>query len=246
MTYLYPSDRCWMPPNSQSYLGPSRLDPTPQCLTFSRVSLNHSRNLTSIFPIQILTPSYEGFLHPTPERLICDFVHDIYVLERKGDSYEVHGYPLEKISCVGVRTLLLDAYIKIYGMTKEGKAGASTLRFNAVTDTLFEPLLASMRQADGEYQDVARSELEKFESWSHVNYKFMMCARRSLLGGEKVLQALLQPEICLPRFALLGKTFYRTVSSTNRNHPDRPGDRFNPGRKLAQCHLGILPVAQYR
>ncbi len=72
-----------------------------------------------------------------------------------------------------------------------------------------------MRQAVGQYQDVARSELEKFESWSQVNYKFMMCARRSLLGGEKVLQAYLQSQIRLPRFTFLGRTFYRTLFPTH-------------------------------
>ncbi len=167
------------------------------------------------FPYSVLTPSYEGFLNPTTERLICDFVHDIYVLERKGGSYETCCYPLERINYIGVRTVLLDAYIKICGITREGKARSSTVRFNAVTDTLFEPLLAGMRQADGEYQDAARSELEKFDSWSQVNYKFMMCARRSLLGGEKVLRACLQSQIRLPRFTLLGKTFYRTLSPTH-------------------------------
>ena len=167
------------------------------------------------FPYTVLTPSYEGFLHPTTEKLICDFVHDIYILERKGSSYEVRDYPLEKINYVGIRTALLDAHIKICGMTKDGKAESSTVRFNAVTDTLFEPLLARMRQAGVEDQDAANSELEKFDIWSQVNYKFMMCARRSVLGGEKVLRAYLQPQIRLPRLILLGRTFYRTLSPTH-------------------------------
>ncbi len=29
------------------------------------------------FPYTVLTPSYEGFVHPTTERLICNFVDDI-------------------------------------------------------------------------------------------------------------------------------------------------------------------------
>lgn len=100
-------------------------------------------------------------------------------------------------------------------MTTDGKPGSSTLRFNAVTDYLFEPLLARTRQAAGESPDVASSELEKFDNWSQLNYKFMMLARHSLLGGETVLQAFLQPEIRLPVFTLLGITFYRTASLTH-------------------------------
>ena len=163
-------------------------------------------------PYTVLTPSYEGFLHPTTEKLICDFVHEIHVLERIGNSYEDHCYPVEKISYIGSQTILLDAYIKICGSTKDGKAGCSTVRFNAVTDTLFEPLLARMRQGEG---DAAHSELEKFDRWAQVNYKFMMCARCSLLGSERVIQAHLQPAIRVPRFSLLGRTFYRTISSTH-------------------------------
>ena len=102
------------------------------------------------FPYTVRTPSFEGFLHPTTEKLICDLVHSIYVLERKGGGYDVQRYPLEKISYVRFRAVLLDADFKICGMTTDGKPGSSTLRFNAVTDYLFEPLLARMRQAGGE------------------------------------------------------------------------------------------------
>ena len=167
------------------------------------------------FPYTVRTPSFEGFLHPTTEKLICDFVHSIYVLERKGGGYDVQCYPLEKISYVGFRAVLLDADFKICGITTDGKPGSSILRFNAVTDYLFEPLLARMRQATGESPGAASSELEKFDNWSQLNYKFMMLARHSLLGGEKVLQAFLQPEIRLPLFTLLGRTFYRTASLTH-------------------------------
>ena len=167
------------------------------------------------FPYTVRTPSFEGFLHPTTEKLICDLVHSIYVLERKGGGYDVQRYPLEKISYVRFRAVLLDADFKICGMTTDGKPGSSTLRFNAVTDYLFEPLLARMRQAGGESLDASSSELEKFDNWSQLNYKFMMLARHSLLGGETVLQAFLQPEIRLPVFTLLGITFYRTASLTH-------------------------------
>ena len=35
----------------------------------------------SAFPYTVLTPSYENFIHPTTEKLIIDFGHDICILE---------------------------------------------------------------------------------------------------------------------------------------------------------------------
>ena len=40
----------------------------------------------------------------------------------------------------------------------------------------------------------------------------MNYAKRSLLGGEKVIQAIFQPEIRARVFTVLGKSFYRMVS----------------------------------
>jgi hypothetical protein len=45
-----------------------------------------------------------------------------------------------------------------------------------------------------------------------LDYKFMNYARRSLLGGEKILQIILQPKIRVPVLTILGKTFYKVVS----------------------------------
>lgn len=169
-----------------------------------------------VFPYTVLTPSYEGFLHKTTEKLICDVDDEIYVLERSGNTFDVCSYPLTGIDYVEVCTVLLDSRVTISGMTKDEAPSTSTLKFNTVTDYLLAPIVKRIRlvtvDSPGEVQS---SESEKFDHWVNVNYKFMNYAKRSLLGGEKVVHAILQPEIRRSMLMILGKTYYRTIAPTH-------------------------------
>jgi hypothetical protein len=168
------------------------------------------------FPYTILTPSYEGFIRRATENLVCDFGHEICVLKRSGDTFEAQCYPFEGISYVEVRTILLDSRIKIGGVTRQGVPAFSTFRFNSVTYNLFAPILERMRLAAVDSKDAAQSsESETFGHWANLNFKFMNYAKHSLLGGEKVIHAILQPEIRVRRFTVLGKTHYRRISPTH-------------------------------
>jgi hypothetical protein len=60
-----------------------------------------------------------------------------------------------------------------------------------------------------------RAETEKFDRWRETNFKFMNYAKRSLLGDERVLHAIMQPEIRTHEFTILGREFYRLVSPTH-------------------------------
>lgn len=165
------------------------------------------------FPYTVLTPSCEGFIHRTTEKLICVLGHEIHVLERSGSTFTTVCYPLEGISCVEVRTILLDSCIRISGVTRQGVPAASTLRFSAVTDHLVSPIVEKMRLGMVTPKDAARSsELAKFDPWIRVSLKFMNYAKRSLLEGETVLHATLQPEIRAKVLTVLGKTYHRTIS----------------------------------
>lgn len=109
--------------------------------------------------------------------------------------------------------VLLVSQITIYGITKGGLPEAVTIKFNTATEELFTPILEKIRRlatdpADGE----PGSELGKFAYLEKADFKFMNYARRSLLGGEKVLQVILQPRIRKRVFKFLGKTFYRSIS----------------------------------
>jgi hypothetical protein len=167
------------------------------------------------FPYTVLTPTYDGFTHREVEKLICDFQHEICVLERHGNSFNLQCFPLDRISCVQLRTQLLDSSFKIFGVTEDGDPCTATFRFNTVTDYLFFPILKKIRyDTDHLYESDTRGELEKFDSWGQYNPKFMNFAKRSLLPGECVVQAILQPEIRQKIIKIFGKTYDYVISPT--------------------------------
>ena len=168
------------------------------------------------FPYTVLTPSYEKFIHKTTEKLISDFDHDIFVLEKNGNTFETRCYPIDGISYVEFRTALLASSFMICGMIGQGKHTSSTLKFNSVTDYLFTPILKRVRCIPVEFGNVNQSaELSKFDRLVDVNFKFMNLAKHSLLEGEKVIQFIIQPEIQESLLTFLGKTYYRTISPTH-------------------------------
>ena len=167
------------------------------------------------FPYAVLTPSYERFIHKTTEKLICDFGHEIDVLEKIGDEFEVYCYPLDGIIYVEFKSVLLAASLTISGVTDQGAYAVSTLKFNSVTDYLLVPILNRIRLAAMDStEDVQSEELRKFDPLHQMSYKFMNYGRRSILGGEKVLHILLQPEIRERIFTFMGKTYSRMISPT--------------------------------
>jgi hypothetical protein len=168
------------------------------------------------FPYTVLTPSYERFIHRTTEKLICDFGGEIYTLERTGTSFEAQCYPVEGISYVEVRTMLLDSRIKISGIRRDGIPASTTLKFNSVTDHLLKPIVRRMRHVPGDSGgSVREAELEKFAGWARSSYKFMSYARRSLQGGEEVILAILQPEIRRFELKVIGMTYHKTIAPTH-------------------------------
>ena len=168
------------------------------------------------FPYTIQGPSYEGFFHRSTEKLICDFGSDIFILGRNGNTYTARCYPLDKISYVEIRSVLLDSYIKISGVTKEGLRASSSIRFNTVTDYLFTPIVEKIRlSAIGRKGTDQEPETGLFDHLISINYKFMNYGRRSLLGGEKYSYSILQPEIRTPILKFLGRKFYRTIFPTH-------------------------------
>ena len=168
------------------------------------------------FPYTVLTPSHERFIHRQSEKLISDFGREIYILERNGSTVEPQCYPVDGISYIEFRTALLASSFKICGMTSEGVHTSSTLIFNSISDYLFKPLMKRARLLTKESGNGIRSsELEKFDHLIEVNFKFMNFAKRSLLGGETVIQSLIQPEIKEGLVTFLKKTYFKTISPTH-------------------------------
>jgi hypothetical protein len=171
--------------------------------------LGNGQNL----PYTVLIPSFEILGNRISEKLICSIDREIHILEKDGTTFTIRCYPMDGIRYVEVRTVLLDSYIKISGMTGQGVSASSILQYNSITDYLFTPILRTIRlgRTDGN-DSVEQKESETFDEWMGSNYKFMNYARRSLLKEERVLHAILQPEIRKNAFTFLGRVFSRTVS----------------------------------
>ncbi len=169
-----------------------------------------------VFPYTVLTPSYEGYIHRTTEKLVCDFDSEVHILENHETTYEHQCYPYDGIIYIEARTILLDSSITISGVTKAGIPTSSTFEFNSTTDFLFTPILERIRFAFLDSQNTfPGSEIEEFNQLNKLNFKFMNYAKRSLLKGEKVFQSIFQPEIREKIIHLLGKTYYRRIFPTH-------------------------------
>ena len=171
---------------------------------------------TSTWPYTVLMPTYEGFMRRENGRLICNLGDKIYVMERARNKTTCTCYPIEDISYVEEGVVLLYAWVKISGIASDGVPSSSTLKFNAVTDYLLAPIIEKIRPATGDLGDAGRNlELAKFDYLVRLNFKFMSYGRHSILPGEKVIHTILQPEIREKIFTVLGKSFFRTVSTAH-------------------------------
>jgi hypothetical protein len=168
------------------------------------------------FPYTVFTPARAGFVTKATEKLICAFAREIYILEKNEGTFETQCYPIDGISHIEVKSILLDAHIKISGMTKQGVSTSTTIKFNSANEPLFKPILDKMRSAASDDKSAVQSlELDKFDHLLSLNFKFMNYARQCLLAGEKVIQSILQPEIRVPVFRVLGRVFSKTISPTH-------------------------------
>jgi hypothetical protein len=168
------------------------------------------------FPYTVQTPAFDRYMYRSTEKLVCDLGDEIVILERYGDKFDVQRYPIEGIDYFEVRSILLDSQIKICGLNRNGAHTSSTLKFNSVTDYLFEPILQRARLAGVDARNTDQdSGIEQFDHLMMVNFKFMNYARQSVLAGEKVVHFILQPEIQGKILTILGKTFYRTIHPTH-------------------------------
>ncbi len=168
------------------------------------------------FPHVVLTPALDRFLHKTPERLVCDVNDTIYVVERDNNQIIARGYPVKAIRDVEVGEVLLRSWITINGVTIDGFSTSSTMEFNSANSGRFTSFLKRMRPVSSDSDDTKLSaEQDKFNYLDTQNFKFMNYARNSLVHGEKVIYTLWQPEIREAIVTLLGRPFYRTISTAH-------------------------------
>lgn len=167
------------------------------------------------FPYTVFTPAFETLGYRITEKIICVLEEEIHVLERIGKGLADQCYALADISYVESSRMLLDSRVKISGITKQGITTSSLARFSSATDYIFAPVVRKIRLYGIPSKDLNRKrDVENFEPWMNLNFKFMNMARQSLFGGESVVHALLQPEIRKPIFTFWGKTCSKMIAPT--------------------------------
>ena len=168
------------------------------------------------FPYAVLTPSYEGFLSRTTEKMLCAYGAEIDILERTGNQFMVTTFARDEITLLEVGEILLKSWITLHGKIADGTHTSQTLKFNTVTDFLFVPVLHNIRGGSNTASEAnMNAERAKFNYLAQSNFKFMNAARRSILAGESVLQSIMQPEIRKPVATLFGHSLLRTVYPTH-------------------------------
>jgi hypothetical protein len=167
-------------------------------------------------PHAVLTPTFPGFIRRENEKLLFSLDQHIYIWERLKGDLNCTCYALEDIHSTEMGMVLLQSWIEISGIASDGVFTTTTLKFNSVTDWLFALFINQIRGAAHDLADADREvEIRKFASRVQPNFKFGNYARRSLIPGEKVIDALWQPEIRNRLLTLLGRSFFRTIAMTH-------------------------------
>lgn len=168
------------------------------------------------FPYSVMTPQFGGFLRRENEKLICIHEGKIFVLENVNEEIINNCFQVQDINYIETGSILLKAWMRINGLTSEGINATETLKFNTVTDYMFHPFIEQIKPSNSDRKNTGiNSELAKFDYLSELDFKFMNYARNSLHAGEKLIDHVYQPEIRTRIISILGKSLYRTSSSTH-------------------------------
>ncbi len=145
------------------------------------------------------------------EKLVCVTRSDVYIVEAAKTGLAVTRFAGDDIHLVERGAVLLYAWLTIRGRTDQGALAASTLKFNAVTGSLFEPILDMVRRKEAATESTdLRTEMAKYHSLRDVNFKFMNYARRTVAPGETASDIILQPEIRLELLRIFGRSLSKT------------------------------------
>jgi hypothetical protein len=191
------------------------------------------------FPYTVITPTFRGFLSPEKEKLICRIDQTLHVLETADTRLREIRYPLDGIHRIETGSILLHAWLTINGIDADGKAAATTVRFNSVTEHLLAPFVEGFRAAVAGPSAGTEPDLSAFDPLEETHFKFMNYGRKTARPGERVIQILVQPELRRTYFRLPGFTVSRRIAPAHmaivtdseliivRDDP-RQGDRPHP------------------
>jgi hypothetical protein len=165
------------------------------------------------FPYTLLAPSLVKSLGRTTEKLIVDAREAIHLLERNDSQIIRKSYPYKNIFTVELGSILLGSWLTVGGIDTAGTASNSTVDFNTSSLPLYSTFIDKIRPAPPRYEEIQlKTEKDKFDYLSTSSFKLMNYGRESLVGGERVIQILLQTEIKRPVWAVLRNWRDQTVS----------------------------------
>jgi len=166
-------------------------DEIPECYQPYFEALKQSHQA---LPYTVKTPSFEGFLSPTNEKLLTLMDDSILFFDRIDRKTSMQQVELGQIGHIEYISVLLYSRVSIFGLDDRQNPVRMVLRFNSVTDYLFQPVVEAFRLY-GQATTEGSRPLEAFDFLQDLNFKFMNFARRSVLAGETVRMIVLQPGI---------------------------------------------------
>jgi len=193
---------------------------------------DHLPDLAACLPA-VLTPTFRGFLRRENEKLVFIHAENLYILEQTATGLLPVILPILEINSIEVGTILLKAWLRINGLI-DGRLTSLTLKYNTVTQFLFDPLVAHLRctlsgaersreafaLSGAERSRRAKADLYqerlKFDPLREHHFKFRSYARRSLLESEHVIDYLMQTEMRAPRLSVWGHAMtMRTIETAH-------------------------------
>lgn len=169
------------------------------------------------FPYTLFIPEdkYTLFLHRN-KKIMAVYDGQIVLLEAGRNKIEKISSPFSEVLYLERGKILLYSWLTIQTL-----AGVISIKFNTVSEELFEPVIAEIRQGMGisPAAEAAPHEHEreaaKFDYLAKVDYQYMNYGRNSLRSGDTVIGILHQPERCVQKYTLFNKTLFRRYTTSH-------------------------------
>jgi AcrR family transcriptional regulator len=169
------------------------------------------------FPYTLFIPEdkYMLFLHRS-KKILTIVDGQIVLLEVGRNKIEKFSSPISEVLYLERGKILLYSWFTIQTLS-----GAISLKFNTVSEGLFNPVFDKIRQGVGVLQaDEAAlgeeyPESAKFDYLRTVDFKYMNYGRKSIRPGDTVVGIVYQPECCVQEYTLFNKTFFRRYATSH-------------------------------
>jgi hypothetical protein len=164
------------------------------------------------FPYALLIPEEQlsSFHKKRDAKLVCLYEDRLVILEDIRGKARSTDYPLDTITHLEHGRVLLESWLKISTPSE-----STTIMFNTVSDQFFTPVIEAIR-ANGSHLELQQQaeqvrhqqELSKLGYLWKINFKYFNLGRQSIIPGEKIVETVYQPDICLPALNIFKKPVF--------------------------------------